>query len=80
MRDVRETPANVDAALARAMRAIERANPGTLSRVFGAADWGNREILGDELLKNLIEGLSGVPLGNTAVVSDILGDAYEYLI
>ena len=79
-RDVRETPANVGAALARAMRAIERANPDTLTRVFGAADWGNREMLGDELLKDLIEGLSGVPLGNTAVGSDILGDAYEYLI
>ena len=79
-RDVRETPSNVGAALARAMRAIERANPDTLTRVFGAADWGNREMLGDELLKDLIEGLSGVPLGNTAVGSDILGDAYEYLI
>ena len=56
-RDVRETPANVGAALARAM-----------------------QMLGDELLKDLIEGLSGVPLGNTAVGSDILGDAYEYLI
>ena len=60
-RDVRETPANVGAALARAMRAIERANPDTLMGVFGAADWGNREMLGDELLKELIEGLSGVP-------------------
>ena len=79
-RDVRETPVNVGTELARAMRAIERANPDTLTRVFGAADWGNREMLGDELLKDLIEGLSGVPLGNTAVGSDILGDAYEYLI
>ena len=79
-RDVRETPASVGAALARAMRAIERANPDTLTRVFGAADWGNREMLDDELLKDLVEGLSGVPLGNAAVGSDILGDAYEYLI
>ena len=79
-RDVRETPVNVGTALARAMRAIERANPDTLTRVFGAADWGDREMLGDELLKDLIEGLSGVPLANTAVGSDIFGDAYEYLI
>ena len=62
------------------MRNIERANPDTLARVFGAADWGNREMLGDELLKDLMEGLSSVPLGNAAVASDILGDAYEYLI
>ena len=79
-RDVRGTPANVGTALAHAMREIERANPDTLYRVFGAADWGNRAILGDEILKDLIEGLSEVSLGNTAVTSDILGDAYEYLI
>ena len=79
-RDVREAPTNVGTALARAMRNIERANPDTLARVFGAADWGNREMLGDELLKDLMEGLSSVPLGNAAVASDILGDAYEYLI
>lgn len=79
-REVREAPANVGAALSRAMREIERANPDTLYRVFGAADWGNREMLTDEILKDLIEGLSEVPLGNTAVGSDILGDAYEYLI
>jgi type I restriction enzyme M protein len=79
-RDVRGTPANVGAALAHAMREIERANPDTLYRVFGAADWGNREILTDEILKDLVEGLSEVSLGNAAVSSDILGDAYEYLI
>ncbi len=79
-RDVRETPANVGAALSHAMREIERVNPDTLYRVFGAADWGNREMLTDEILKDLIEGLSTVSLGNSAVGSDILGDAYEYLI
>jgi type I restriction enzyme M protein len=78
--DVREAPSNVGAALAHAMRDIERANPDTLYRVFGAADWGNREMLTDEILKDLIEGLSEVALGNTVVSSDILGDAYEYLI
>lgn len=79
-RDVRETPANIGAALSRAMREIERANPDTLYRVFGAADWGNRDMLTDGILKDLIEGLSEVGLGNAAVSTDILGDAYEYLI
>ena len=79
-KDIRETPANVGAALSHAMRAIERANPDTLYRVFGAADWGNREMLTDEILKDLIEGLSKVSLGNRVASSDILGDAYEYLI
>jgi len=79
-RNVRETPSNVGTALSHAIREIERANPDTLYRVFGAADWGNREILSDEIIKNLIEGLSEVPLGNNAVSTDILGDAYEYLV
>lgn len=79
-RDVRETPANVGSALSHAMREIELANPDTLYRVFGTADWGNREMLTDEILKDLIEALSEVSLGNEAVSSDILGDAYEYLI
>ena len=57
-RDVRETPANVGAALQHAMQEIERANPDTLYRVFGAADWGNKEKFTDELLKDLIEGFS----------------------
>lgn len=79
-RDVRETPTNVGAALARAMREIERANPDTLYRVFGTADWGNKEILTDETLKDLIEQLSQTQLGNRSVTTDILGDGYEYLI
>ena len=78
--DIRETSTNVGAALSRAMRAIERTNPDTLYRVFGAADWGNREMLTDEILKDLIEGISEVSLGNRVASSDILGDAYEYLI
>jgi type I restriction enzyme M protein len=79
-RDIRETPANVGTALQHAMQEIERANPDTLYRVFGSADWSNREKFTDELLKDLIEGFSSVPLGNNAVDTDILGDAYEYLV
>src|SRR5215216_3807481 len=67
--DVRESPANVGAALSHAMREIERANPDTLYRVFGAADWGNREMLTDEILKDLVEGLSGISLGNIADIT-----------
>ena len=79
-RDVRETPSNVGTALARSMQEIEHANPDTLYRVFGHADWANRGKLTDEILKNLIEGLSEVSLGNNAINTDILGDAYEYLV
>ncbi len=79
-KDVRETASNVGAALHHAMQEIERANPDSLFRVFGTADWGNREKFSDELLKDLLEGFSDIQLGNKAVTSDVLGDAYEYLI
>ena len=78
--DIREVPANVGAALQNAMQEIERANPDTLFRVFGAADWSNKEKFSDGLLKDLIEGFSNIRLGNAAVSTDVLGDAYEYLI
>lgn len=79
-KDVRETGADVGAALHKAMQEIERSNPDTLFRVFGTADWGNKEKFSDELLKDLIEGFSSIRLGNSAVSTDVLGDAYEYLI
>ena len=78
--DVREVATNVGTALRRAMQEIERANPDTLFRVFGNADWGDRTKFTDELLKDLIEGFSGVRLGNAAASTDVLGDAYEYLV
>jgi type I restriction enzyme M protein len=78
--DVRETSANIGTALLRAMHGIERVNPETLYRVFGTADWGNRDKFTDELLKDLIEGFSTISLGNKAVGTDVLGDAYEYLV
>jgi type I restriction enzyme M protein len=78
--DVRETSSNVGASLLHAMQEIERVNHETLARVFGTADWGNKEKFTDELLKDLIEGFSAIPLGNKTVSTDVLGDAYEYLI
>ncbi|HEV2081803.1 MAG TPA: class I SAM-dependent DNA methyltransferase [Brevundimonas sp.] len=79
-RDVRSVATNVGAALQRAMQEIERANPDTLYRVFGTADWGNKEKFTDELLIDLIDSFSSIPLGNSAVSTDVLGDAYEYLV
>ena len=34
----------------------------------------------DELIKDMIEGFSAIELGNNAVDTDVLGDAYEYLV
>ena len=40
----------------------------------------DRENFSDELLKDLIESFSAISLGNKTVATDVLGDAYEYLI
>jgi type I restriction enzyme M protein len=52
--DVRTKAANVGAALQRAMREIEKANPETLYGVFGDAQWSNKDRLSDALLKDLL--------------------------
>ncbi len=78
--DVRQTPKNVGAAIQRAMRAIESANPEMLDGIFGDASWTNRERLPDETLKNLIEHFSTQTLSVANVPEDELGNAYEYLI
>lgn len=78
--DVRQTSKNVGAAIQKAMRAIESANPDMLDGIFGDAPWTNRERLPDETLKNLIEHLSTQTLSVANVPEDELGNAYEYLI
>jgi type I restriction enzyme M protein len=78
--DVRTKASNAGAALQRAMREIEKANPETLYGVFGDAQWSNKDRLSDPLIKDLIEHFSKLPFGNKNVNSDLLGDAYEYLI
>lgn len=77
---VRETPTNVGTALSNALRGIERANQEHLYGVFGDAPWTNKDRLPDDLLKDLIEHFSALPLGNKSVRNDVIGDAYEYLI
>jgi len=78
--DIRAKASNLGAALQRAMREIEKANPDTLYGVFGDAQWSNKERLSDALLKDLVEHFSKVSFGNESVNSDLVGDAYEYLI
>ena len=78
--DVRETPVNVGTALNNALRGLESANQEHLYGVFGDAQWTNKDRLPDPLLKDLIEHFSALNLGNERVTSDIIGDAYEYLI
>ncbi|MGI9229556.1 MAG: N-6 DNA methylase [Gammaproteobacteria bacterium] len=78
--DVRSKSTNIGNALQKAMRRIEQANPDTLQGIFGDAQWTNKERLSDALLKDLIEHFSQLNLGNEQCRTDVLGQAYEYLI
>lgn len=78
--DIRKVPKNVGAAILAAMRAIESANPDTLPGVFGDGDWGNKNLLPDATLKELIEHFSTKTLSVANLPEDELGQGYEYLI
>lgn len=79
-RDIRKVTSNVGQALQTAMRNVEQANPETLYGIFGDAQWTNKERLSDALLRDLLEHFSQISLGNQAAKTDLLGQAYEYLI
>ncbi|MDR0287868.1 MAG: N-6 DNA methylase [Clostridiales bacterium] len=81
--DVRNTHENVGKAIVDAMTGIERANPDTLAGVFSSfddANWTDKGKLSDERLKDLVEHMSKIKVGNKNYSSDVMGDAYEYLI
>lgn len=78
--DVRVVTENIGAKILKAMRAIESANPDTLTGVFGDGDWGNKNLLPDSTLSDLIEHFSTETLSIANLPEDELGNGYEYLI
>lgn len=78
--DIRETTTNVGLAIEKALRGIEQHNQEYLYGIFGDAQWSNKNKLTDRLLIDLIEHFSQFNLSNSNVDSDLLGNAYEYLI
>jgi len=78
--DIRQTTTNVGLKIESAFRGIEQANQDILYGIFGDAQWSNKDKLSDELLINLIEHFSQYNLKKSNAPSDILGQAYEYLI
>jgi type I restriction system adenine methylase HsdM len=78
--DVRAVTENVGATVLKAMRSIESANPDTLPGVFGDGDWGNKNLLPDSTLSDLIEHFSTQTLSIANLPEDELGNGYEYLI
>lgn len=78
--DVRAVTENIGTTVLRAMRAIESANPDTLPGVFGDGDWGNKNLLPDSTLADLIEHFSTQTLSIANLPEDELGNGYEFLI
>lgn len=78
--DIRAVTQNIGAALLHTMRSIEKANPDTLAGVFGDGDWGNKDLLPDSTLADLIEHFSTKTLSIANLPEDELGNGYEYLI
>ncbi len=82
-KDLRNASKDVGKIIVKAMNGIERANPETLSGVFSSFDgvtWTDKTKLTDERLKDLIEHMSSLKVGNQNYNADVMGDAYEYLI
>lgn len=81
--DVREVSENVGVAIIKAMNGIERSNPDTLNGVFSSfddANWTDKTKLSDERLKDLVEHMSKIRVGNGNYSADVMGDSYEFLI
>lgn len=77
---IRATTTNVGTKLRSAMRAIETANPDTLTGVFGDGEWTNKDLLPDATLTDLVEHFSKKTLSLANLPEDELGNGYEYLI
>jgi type I restriction system adenine methylase HsdM len=78
--DIRAITSDIGATVLKAMRDIESANPDTLSGVFGDGDWGNKNLLPDSTLADLIEHFSTQTLSIANLPEDELGNGYEFLI
>jgi type I restriction system adenine methylase HsdM len=78
--DIRAITSDIGAIVLKAMRAIESANPETLPGVFGDGDWGNKNLLPDSTLADLIEHFSTQTLSIANLPEDELGNGYEFLI
>lgn len=78
--DIRSVTRDIGSTVLKAMRAIESANPDTLPGVFGDGDWGNKNLLPDSTLSDLIEHFSSKTLSIANLPEDELGNGYEFLI
>jgi len=74
------TVKNLGAEISKTFQRIEKANPRSLSGVFGDASWGNKERIPESALVELIKAFNKTKLDPTTVSHDLLGAGYEYLL
>lgn len=78
--DTFEATRNLGATLNRALVAIQEANPGKLTGVFGDVNWANTERIPENALRALMSVFDKLTLDPANVSGDMLGSAYEYLL
>ncbi|MCR4661612.1 MAG: N-6 DNA methylase [Clostridia bacterium] len=81
--DLRKQTKDVGTYFNNCMMALEQANPDSLGGVFSGFDeaqWTNLEIIDDNRMKNLVEHISKMKMGNKNYSADVMGDTYEYLL
>lgn len=59
---------------------LTNANSPKLDKIFDDLDFANKDRFPNETLQRLVNHFSQYNFGNTYISSDLLGDAYEYLI
>lgn len=77
---VTEQAENIGQKLNDIFEKLANANSPKLDRIFDDLDFANKDRFTDETLQRLINHFSQYNFGNTYISSDLLGDAYEYLI
>lgn len=77
---VEERAENIGQKLNEIFDKLANANSPKLDRIFDDLDFANKDRFPNETLQRLINHFSQYNFGDTYISSDILGDAYEYLI
>ena len=78
--EVKKTSTDIGKRLNDVFDKITIANSPKLDKIFDDLDFANKDKFPNETLQRLINHFSSKNFGNTYINSDILGDAYEYLI
>jgi len=77
---IEESAENIGHKLNEIFEKLANANSPKLDKIFDDLDFANKDRFPNETIQRLINHFSQYNFGDTYISSDILGDAYEYLI